>query len=236
MKNLKLKLDNFSKEKVSPLLLLLIVINTVAMLIANIIACKTFPLFTINSADLQVVLPCAVIIFPLTYINSDIFSEVYGYKWSRRTAWISFAMNLMMVVFFELAIVMPGTTDLSVLHSTWFLLVASLIAYMMGDLMNDIVFKKMKIAHGEKGFIGRAMLSSLAGEFTDSLIYIPLGMYLLPKLFMGFSFMTPLQVLICIIIQPLFKVAYELIVSPITYNLSKYLKKKEAELGNVYGE
>ena len=225
---------NLKKEKLSPALLILVVVNTVAMLISNIIAAKTFPLFKIESADLTVVLPCAVIIFPITYIASDVFSEVYGYKWTRRTAWISFTMNLVMVAFFELAIIMPGTTDLSVLHSTWFLLLASLVAYMFGDFMNDIVFVKMKKKHGEKGFIWRAALSSLVGEFCDSMTYIPLGMAILPKLILGFPFMTWAQVGLCIIIQPLFKVCYELVVSPLTYGLSKKLKQLERAAGNSY--
>lgn len=231
---IKNRLKTLKKEKVSPMLLILTVVNTAAMLISNIIAAKTFPLFTLQNLGLTVVLPCAVIIFPITYILSDVFSEVYGYKWTRRTAWISFLMNLLMVVFFEIAIVMPGATDLSVLHSTGFLLLASLVAYMFGDLMNDLVFVRMKKKQGEKGFVGRAVLSSLVGAFCDSLIYIPLGMAILPKLILGFSFMTWPQVALCVVIQPLFKVCYELLISPITYGLSKKLKKAEKEAGNVY--
>lgn len=231
---IKNRLEALKKEKVSPMLLILIVVNTVAMLISNIIAAKTFPLFTLQNLDLTVVLPCAVIIFPITYILSDVFSEVYGYKWTRRTAWISFLMNLVMVVFFEIAIVMPGATDLSVLHSTWFLLLASLVAYMFGDLMNDLVFVRMKKKQGEKGFVSRAVLSSLVGEFCDSLVYIPLGMAILPKMILGFSFMTWSQVALCVVIQPLFKVCYELLISPVTYRLSKKLKKAEKEEGNTY--
>lgn len=227
MNKLKSKLDNIKKERLSVFLLLAIVLNTVSLLIANIIACKTFNVFTIPGIDIQVLLPCAVIIFPVSYILSDVISEVYGYKWSRRAAWISFIMNLLMVLMFEIAIVMPGETDLSVLHSTWFLLLSSLLAYMMGDFLNDVVFKKLKDKDKNKGFLKRAMLSSLVGEFTDSLIYIPLGMYLLPKLVLGFPFMSPLQMLICILIQPLLKVLYEIIISPLTYTLSNYLKKIE---------
>ena len=78
------------KTKMSPLFTILVVVNTVAMLVSNIIACKVF------SVGIGV-LPCAVIVFPITYILSDVFSEVYGYKWSRRTAWLAFAMNLFIV-------------------------------------------------------------------------------------------------------------------------------------------
>lgn len=224
--------EKFTHEKISPMLVVLIVISTTAMLIANIIAAKTFPLFT--AGDLTVLLPCAVIIFPVTYICSDVFSEVYGYKWSRRTAWLSFFMNLLMVTAFEIAIIMPGTTDLSVLHSTWFLLIASLIAYMVGDFVNDIIFKKMKVKRGEKGFVWRAALSSLGGEFCDSLIYIPLAMGLLPMAFAGGSFMSWPQIALCVVFQPLMKFAFEFVISPLTYWLTRTLKKMEASRGFTY--
>ena len=229
---IKESINSFKKEKVSPALVFLIVVNTVAMLIANIIAAKTFPIFSVGA--MQIVLPCAVIVFPITYIISDILSEVYGFKWSRRAAWTAFALNLFMVAIFEIAIVMPGATDLSVLKSTWFLLAASLVAYMVGDLANDLVFKKMKAKHGERRFLGRAMLSSLCGEFVDSLIFIPLGMAILPKIFMGFQFMSWEQVAICIVLQPVCKVLYELAISPATLYLSRTLKSYERNNGNRY--
>ena len=177
------------KTKVSPLFLFLVVLNTVAMLISNIIACKVF---SIGFA----VLPCAVVIFPITYILSDVFSEVYGYKWSRITAWIAFGANLFMVGIFAITNIIPGVDPETsaamqkVLGTTPWSLAASLAAYMIGDLMNDKVFRKLKQKQGEKGFALRAILSSLVGELCDSCIFIPLGMFLLPKLFLGFEFMS----------------------------------------------
>lgn len=222
------------KTKVSPLFLLLVVINTVAMLVANIIACKVF---SIGFA----VLPCAVIVFPITYILSDVFSEVYGYKWSRITAWIAFGANLFMVGVFALANVIPGVDPTisesmkNVLGTTPWALAASLAAYMFGDLMNDKVFRKMKekSKNGE-GFWYRAIISSLVGELCDSLIYIPLGMYLLPKLFLGFSFMTVKQILIAIPTQALCKTLYESCIVPLTALIAKKTKKYEHDL--AYGE
>lgn len=209
-------------KKVSPLLLLLVVINTTAMLISNIIACKVF------SIGIGV-LPCAVIVFPITYILSDVFSEVYGYEWSRKSAWISFAMNLFMVLCFQIAINIPSANgvDLSVLGTTPWQLGASLTAYMIGDLMNDKLFKRLKNRDKEKKFWLRALLSSLAGELCDSLIYIPLGMYILPKLILGFEFMTIEQILIAIPLQAIIKTSYELLILPITILLVKKIRKYE---------
>lgn len=213
-------------KKVSPLFLLLVVINTVTMLISNIIACKVF---SIGFA----VLPCAVIVFPITYILSDVFSEVYGYKWSRLTAWIAFGANLFMVGIFAIANVIPGVDPETsaamqkVLGTTPWALAASLCAYMVGDLMNDKVFRKLKEKSGEKGFWYRAVISSLVGELCDSLIYIPLGMNLLPKLFLGFEFMTWKQVLIAIPTQAICKTLYETCIVPLTAVVARKTKAYE---------
>lgn len=235
MKKIKQNLSNIKHETISPMLLILAITQVVALLISNIVAAKTFPLFTLDKWDLTIVMPCAVFLFPVTYIISDIISEVYKYKWSRRVCWTSFFMNLFMVICFELAIAMPGETDLSVLSSTWFLLLSSLISYTMGGWVNDITFKKMKVKTKGKHLTARILISSVIGQFTDSLIYIPLGMYIFPKLMLGFSFMTIPQVLICIILQPCLKLLVELIVSPITRYLCIKLSKTEAEAGNYYG-
>ena len=217
------------KTKMSPLFILFVVTNTVAMLISNIIACKVF------SVGIGV-LPCAVIVFPITYILSDVFSEVYGYEWSRRTAWLAFAMNLVMVGFFQLAIALPGVDPVTsesmanVLGTTPWALAASLTAYMVGDLMNDKVFRKLKHRDGEKKFWLRAIISSLIGELCDSLIYIPLGMAILPKLFLGFQFMEWKQVLVAIPLQACIKTLYECCIVPLTYLVTKKARKYEDDL------
>lgn len=214
-------------KKVSSVFMLLVVINTVAMLISNIIACKVF---SIGFA----VLPCAVIVFPITYILSDVFSEVYGYKWSRLTAWIAFGANIAMVTIFAIANAIPGVDPTvsdsmkAVLGTTPWSLAASLAAYMIGDLMNDKVFRKMKEKHADgKGFWYRAIISSLVGELCDSCIFIPLGMNILPKLFLGFEFMTWQQILIAIPAQALCKTLYESCIVPFTAIIARKIKKYE---------
>lgn len=235
MKKIKQHLSNIKYETISPMLLILAVTQVVVLLISNIVAAKTFPLFSLSEWDLTIVMPCAVFLFPITYIISDIISEVYKYKWSRRVCWTSFGMNLFMVLCFELAIAMPGETDLSVLSSTWFLLLSSLLSYTLGGWVNDITFKKMKTISKGKHLTSRILVSSVLGQFTDSLIYIPLGMYLFPKLVLGFPFMTIPQVIICVILQPCLKLVVECVVSPLTRYICVKLNKMESEAGHYYG-
>ena len=106
----------------------------------------------------------------------------------------------------------------------------SLVAYMIGDLMNDKVFRKLKEKQGEKGFCVRAIISSLVGELCDSCIFIPLGMNILPKLFLGFEFMSWNQIAIAIPAQALCKTLYESCIVPITATVTKAIKKYEHSL------
>ena len=209
-----------TKENYS-LLPILMAISTGAMLVANIIANKQFEIFGLA-------LPCAVLIFPITYILSDVFSEVYGYKWSRRSAWTAFGMNLFAVAAFQITLALPGVAWFegqaafeAVLGNTPRILAASLLSYMLGDWVNDIVFHKMKQADKEnKRFGMRSILSSFCGEFTDSLIFIPLA-------FIGT--MPIKRVCIMVLVQASTKLLLEFILLPATKACVKAAKRVEGK-------
>lgn len=198
------------KMRISFLQTVLTVVFITAMLISNVITAK------------QVLLPFgitmtgAVFIFPITYILSDVFSEVYGYKWSRITCYLAFAMNLFMVLVFSFIIVTPAPdywtnqeAFASVLGSTPRVMGASLLAYIIGDFINDNVFRRMKAKHKDdhSGFGVRAIVSSFLGELCDSIVFLPLA-------FWGqMPFETLVTMLVC---QVSIKVLYELIILPVT--------------------
>ena len=89
-------------HKTSQLQAILTAVFVGALLISNIIAAKQFQL------PFGITMTGAVLIFPITYILSDLFSEVYGYRWSRITCYTAFAMNIVMAIVFALAIATPA--------------------------------------------------------------------------------------------------------------------------------
>jgi uncharacterized integral membrane protein (TIGR00697 family) len=198
----------------------LTVLFVVCLLVSNIIAGKQIQL------PFNIVMTGAVFIFPITYILSDLFSEVYGYRWSRFTCYLAFAMNLFMVLVFTAVIETPAPVFWqnqeafqTVLGNTPKILFASLLAFMVGDFVNDRVFKKFKEKHPDdhKGFEIRAILSSLCGEIMDSAIFLPIA-------FLG---TMPIQTLLVMgVTQVSIKIAYEIIILPITrlavQKVSKY--------------
>lgn len=212
------------QERYSFLQLALTVVFTVSLLLSNIIVGKQISLpFGASTVG-------SVILFPLTYILSDIFSEVYGYRWSRITCYMAFAMNILMVLLFEILLAMPypdtftaqGSFE-AVLGSVPRITAASLIAYVVGDFANDRVFARMKRRHAEenRGFAWRAIVSSVVGEFTDCLVFLPLA-------FLG---TLPFRVLVGIgIAQVAVKIAFESVLLPLTTYMVKIVQRAESTI------
>ena len=198
------------KREISELQLVLTVLFVVSLLISNIITAKQVLL------PFGIVMTGAVFVFPITYILSDLFSEVYGYKWSRITCYLGFVANLFMVLIFSAVIATPAPdywlnqeAFQTVLGNTPRVLVASLLAFVLGDFVNDRVFRKMKEKYPNsiKGFGWRAMLSSVCGELVDSLVFLPIA-------FIG---QMPLKTLaVMTVMQVLIKTGYEVVILPIT--------------------
>ena len=196
-------------------------ILTLSLILANIMVVKSIDLFGIP----KLANTCAIITFPITYVLSDVFQEVYGYRWSRITATWAFLGTLMCSLFFALMIALPGNSAwdkqdqlVNILGSTPQIAVASIVAFWFGDLANDKVFQLLKKhSNGEKGFQVRAILSSLAGKYVDGFIFT----------FLGLSFL-PLQTKIIMVINcPFVQICIETVLLPLTTLIMKKLKKVE---------
>lgn len=186
----------------------------VALVVSNIISNRTFEIW-------QFTLPSAVIVFPIIYIINDVFTECYGFKMASQAIWTAFGLNLMAVVFFNIAVNLPTTTDYSsyniVLGNTLKPLIASVLAYLLGSFVNA---KIMDTLRNHKSLMLRCVLSTLFGETIDAAIFISI-------VFIGImDFKT---VCTMIITQAIFKTLYEIIVYPITKKVIKTIKSVEAE-------
>lgn len=215
---------NFKNKPISTLQTILTILFVVSLMIANIISTRLFNFFGFSMTS-------AVVIFPITYVLSDIFSEVYGYKWSRITCYLGFTANLFAVCIFCLVSILPSIIPQQasafneILIGTLSCTLASFIAFIIGDFVNDKIFAKMKQKHSKitdhKGFAGRAIISSFAGELVDSCIYLPLAFLVLNPI------MNYKDVLIMIIIQVSLKTLYEIIILPFTTIFTKLISNYE---------
>jgi queuosine precursor transporter len=117
------------------------------------------------------VLPAAIIIFPLSYILGDVLTEVYGYHQARWVIWLGFLCNLIVVAAIEAARVLPAAPFWDgqeafqrILGYTPRLLVASFLAYLIGEFANAFVLAKMKIATGGRWLWTRTIGSTIIGQ------------------------------------------------------------------------
>jgi uncharacterized integral membrane protein (TIGR00697 family) len=206
------------KNLYSGLYVLLSIIYVTALNTANIVAVKQIQIGTL-------LVTAGQLVFPVIYIISDIFSEIYGYRESRRVAWIAFGMNVFMVLAFNLTILLPypswwennGAFTL-ILGGVPRILIASLVAFQAGDWLNDIVFQKMKGRHGERLFWLRAIVSSIFGEAVDSCLFFAIAL-------IGTMPISSLPVFVASGVA--IKCFYELLVLPITSRLVVVIKRKE---------
>ena len=219
---MKTQISLFSTEKkVSTLQVTLTVLNALCLILSNILVVKPINLFGIPFLANT----CAIIVFPITYILSDVFSEVYGYEWSRVTATYAFAGTTIASVLFGVMIMMRGNGDwasqealVQILGNTPQIVLASVFAFWFGDLINDKVFKflKERDSKGNK-FALRAIASSIAGKLVDDIIFT----------FVGLSFMSFEQKVYSAFTDPWVQIGLETILLPLTALVVKKVRKAE---------
>ncbi|HET6450284.1 MAG TPA: queuosine precursor transporter [Spirochaetia bacterium] len=174
-----------------------------------------------------VVVPAAVVIFPLSYLFGDVLTEVYGYAKSRQVIWIGFACNALAVLAIWIGGRLPSavfwdgqTAYVRILGSTPRLLLASFGAYLVGEFLNSFVLARLKVATGGRWLWTRTIGSTLVGQGADSLIFIVIA-------FVGTVPAADLGRVV--LAQWLVKSGYETAATPLTYAVVRFLKRTERE-------
>ena len=212
-----------NKTTYSPTFLVLAIVFNVCLITSNLFVPR---LWQVGTLPFQ--LPGAVILFPISYIINDCLTEVYGFKKAQTVIWTGFAMCLFVTLVSLLVTNLPAplfedSREIAESFDRIFGFVprsmaGSLLAFVFGSTMNAWVMSKMKVATSGRGFGWRAILSSLAGELTDSLIFMPIA-------FVG---ILPAKVILTMMLtQVTAKVLYEIIILPVTTIVVRKLKQRE---------
>ena len=204
------------RERYSPRFVAVAAFFVTALVVSNVIAVK---LVEVSGR----VFPAGLVIFPLSYLLGDVLTEVYGYRAARQVIWLGFACNLLAVGAIQIAIQLPAAgfyvldeAYADVLGTTWRLFLASLAAYLVGELANAVVLARMKVATGGRFLWTRTIGSTIAGEGLDSLIFVTVA-------FAG----TGAPLLDPILTTWAIKVGWEAAATPFTYAIVNRLKRAE---------
>lgn len=203
-------------NKVSVPFMLLGILFCVCLIASNLLETKVVQLWGVTAT-------AGLIVFPISYIINDCIAEVWGFRKARLIIWSGFAMNFLVIAFAQLAVLLPAAPFWEGEEGFNFVFgmapriaVASLTAFLVGSFLNAYVMSRMKVASGGKNFSLRAIVSTLAGESADSLIFFPIA----------FGGVIPVrELLIMIVTQAVLKSLYEVIILPVTIQVVKYIKK-----------
>lgn len=166
-----------------------------------------------------------ILFFPVSYVIGDVLTEVYGYANARRCVWMGFFALLFMAFMSYVVVAMPPAADWngqaayeSVFGSTWRIVLASLMAFWAGEFVNSFVLARMKLMTGGKHLWTRTIGSTVFGQLVDSLIFYPIA-------FLGIW--TTEQVLTVMVTNWALKVFWEAALTPVTYAVVGWLKRRE---------
>jgi len=205
-------------KQVSVTFMILGMLFTVCLIVANIVGQK---LIRIDGIDIT----AGLLIFPVTYIINDLIAEVWGYRKMRLIIWNGFLLNLLAVIVFRISIWAPASPHFFyqrsfelILHNTERMTVASFIAFLFGSFLNAYVMSKMKILQHGRHFSIRAVASTIVGEGADSLVFFTIA-------FSGI--LHPRHLMVLILTQTILKTTYEIIALPLTNFIVKKVKNHE---------
>lgn len=188
------------------------------LLISNIVATK---LFVIG----KLVFDGGAFIFPLSYIFGDILTEVYGYARSRRVIWTGFFCLFLMSFLIIVVGKMPPAPGwggqeayMKILGFAPRLVIAGLIGYFWGEFSNSFILARMKIITNGRWLWTRTIGSTIVGEFVDTAFFCTIAFY---------GVIPPGQLINYTLTGYFYKTAVEIVMTPVTYLIVGFLKRKE---------
>ncbi len=203
------------------------------LLVSNIASSAKIVDWGVALGGVPLAFDAGTVLFPLSYIFGDVLTEVYGYRFGRRVIWSGFFCSLLMSLVLRLVAWLPGepTWESNVGQraynavlggvSSGAIVLASLLAYWMGEFSNSYVLAKMKVLTGGRWLWTRTIGSTLVGQGVDTLVFVSLATLL------GVSGFVPAIWLSLVLTNYLFKVGVEALMTPLTYQVVNGLKRAE---------
>lgn len=190
----------------------------VILLVSNLVAqkvCQIGP-FAVSGA---------ILLFPITYIFADVFTEVYGFSASRRAIWLGFFGTVLLYVIGAATIALPpapGWHNQQAFSAVFSfiprILAASLLAFWAGEFANSYTMARLKLLTNGSKLWTRTIGSTIVGQAIDTTLVV----------FLTFVGTVPLSTLGNMILTGYFlKVGYEVLATPITYLVIGWLKRAE---------
>ena len=196
------------------------------LLLSNVIGASK-PSYVVLPGGAQWAFGAGVLFFPFGYILGDVLTEVYGYANARRVIWTGFVALLFMAFMAWVVVALPPGPGWPgqpayefVFGNSWRIVLASITAFWAGEFANSFVLARMKVWTGGRLLWTRTIGSTVVGQGLDSLIFYPLAFY-------GLAGWPVEQLGQVVLSQWAIKTAWEALLTPVTYAVVGFLKRRE---------
>ena len=196
------------------------------LLLSNLIGASK-PSFVTLPGGTEWTFGAGVLFFPISYVIGDVLTEVYGFARARRVIWAGFAALAFMAFMAWVVVALPpargwpnqGAYE-AVFGNSWRIVLASMTAFWVGEFANSFVLARMKLWTQGRMLWARTIGSTFVGQGLDSLIFYPLA-------FWGLAGWPPELLVQVVVSQWLIKTAWEALLTPVTYAVVGWLKRRE---------
>jgi uncharacterized integral membrane protein (TIGR00697 family) len=175
-----------------------------------------------------------ILFFPVSYVIGDVLTEVYGFARARRCIWTGFVALMFMAFMSWIVVALPPAADWkgqqayeAVFGQVPRIVFASMVAFWAGEFANSVVLAKMKVWTNGRYLWTRTIGSTVVGQGVDSLIFYPLA-------FLSAAGWSNDLVFKVLVTQWVLKVSWEALLTPVTYAVVGFLKRREGL--DVYDE
>ncbi|MBW6471961.1 MAG: queuosine precursor transporter [Anaerolineaceae bacterium] len=212
---------------------LIMVLFVTVLILSNIASSAKIVDWGVSLFGIPLAFDAGTILFPISYIFGDVLTEVYGFRRSRRVIWAGFAALAFSSLVLAVVKILPGEAAWqeyagqsafdSILGgmSTGGIVIASLLAYVVGEFSNSVTLAKIKVKTAGRFLWIRTITSTLIGQGFDTLIFVTVATLLgvFPWVIWGSLVLT----------NYIFKVGIEALMTPGTYLVVSKLKQAESE-------
>jgi uncharacterized integral membrane protein (TIGR00697 family) len=201
------------------------------LIVSNVASAAKIVDWGVSLFGVRLAFDAGTLLFPVSYVFGDVLTEVYGYRRSRRVIWTGFACLAAAALVLWVVRVLPGeegwqsTVGQAAYEgvlggmSTGGIVLASLVAYLVGEFSNSVVLARMKVITRGRWLWLRTIGSTLVGEGLDTVIFVVIAS--LARVFPWSAFAS------LVLTNYLFKVGVEAAMTPVTYRIVNGLKRAE---------
>lgn len=162
--------------------------------------------------------------FPFVFIFNNIFTEIYGYNSSRIIIWSGLFINTLIAILLGIVALLPAqhwalqSAFEIIAGMTFRIVLASMFSYFCSEFTNSYILAKLKILTQGRWLFIRTIGSTAIAMLIDSILFTSLA----------FAGVIPWHLLLIVgLFQYLMKVGFEIILTPATYAVITYLKRRE---------